>query len=137
MFICKFTHVYTGHEHAHLFLQGCGKYRRQAAEPSTSDIGIPTVVLFELQVGIAKSVSPRKRIVQLDSLTSVVNILPFGTKEVRSAAAIRADLEKKGTPIGPYDVLIAGTALSNKGTIVTHNIKEFERVEGLPLEDWY
>ncbi len=95
------------------------------------------MVLFELQVGIAKSVSPRKRIVQLDSLTSVVNILPFGTKEVRSAAAIRADLEKKGTPIGPYDVLIAGTALSNKGTIVTHNIKEFERVEGLPLEDWY
>ena len=119
------------------FFKGVGNIADRLLNHPPSDIGIPTVVLFELQVGIAKSVSPRKRIVQLDSLTSVVNILPFGTKEVRSAAAIRADLEKKGTPIGPYDVLIAGTALSNKGTIVTHNIKEFERVEGLPLEDWY
>jgi tRNA(fMet)-specific endonuclease VapC len=63
--------------------------------------------------------------------------LPFGIDEVRCAASIRANLEKKGTPIGPYDVLIAGTALSNKGILVTHNTKEFERVEGLQLEDWY
>jgi tRNA(fMet)-specific endonuclease VapC len=70
-------------------------------------------------------------------LTSIVNILPLNEAEARYAASIRATLEKQGTPIGPYDVLIAGTALSNKGTLITHNLKEFERIKGLQLEDWY
>ena len=51
--------------------------------------------------------------------------------------SIRIDLEEKGIPIGPYDILIAGIALSNKGILVTHNTKEFERIEGLKIEDWY
>jgi tRNA(fMet)-specific endonuclease VapC len=70
-------------------------------------------------------------------LTSIVNILPLNEAEARCAASIRAALEKQGTPIGPYEVLIAGTALSNKGTLITHNLKEFERIKGLQLEDWY
>jgi tRNA(fMet)-specific endonuclease VapC len=56
---------------------------------------------------------------------------------VKCAATIRADLETRGKPIGPYDVLIAGTALANKSVLVTHNTSEFERIEGLQLEDWY
>lgn len=68
---------------------------------------------------------------------TIVNILPFGMNEVRHSASIRADLEKKGTPIDPYDVLIAGTAISYNSILVTHNTKEFERIEGLHLEDWY
>ena len=50
---------------------------------------------------------------------------------------IRAELENIGTPIGPYDTLIAGIALSSNATLVTHNTKEFSRVEGLSLEDWF
>ena len=119
------------------FFKGIGKVSRFLLKTPPSSIGIPTVVLYELEVGIAKSISPKKRIGQLEALTSVVNILPFGIDEVRCSAAIRANLEKNGRPIGPYDVLIAGTALSNKGILVTHNTKEFKRIEGLQLEDWF
>ena len=66
-----------------------------------------------------------------------MNIADFGTKEAESAAIIRADLEKKGMPIGPYDTLIAGTALAANAILVTHNIKEFGRIRALTVEDWY
>ena len=66
-----------------------------------------------------------------------VNILPFGPKEAAHAADIRAGLERKGLPIGPYDILIAATALSNSSPLVTHNLKEFSKVDGLMVEDWF
>lgn len=119
------------------FFKGLGNVYTVLLKEAPNNIGIPTIVLYELEVGIAKSNSADKRIAQLEALTSIVNILPFGMNDVRFAAAIRADLETKGTPIGPYDVLIAATAISNKGILVTHNTKEFERIEGLQLEDWY
>ncbi len=119
------------------FFKGVGNVSDTLLKTPPNLIGIPTIVLFELEVGIAKSVSPEKRINQLAALTSIVNILTFGIDEVRCAANIRADLEKQGTPIGPYDVLIAGTALFKKGILVTHNIKEFEQIEGLQIEDWF
>lgn len=119
------------------FFKGVGNVSDTLLKKPPNRIGIPTIVIFELEVGIAKSVSPEKRINQLAALTSIVNILPFGIGEVRCAANIRADLEKQGTPIGPYDVLIAGTALFKKGILVTHNIKEFERIEGLQIQDWF
>ena len=50
---------------------------------------------------------------------------------------MRATLEKAGTPIGPLDMMIAGTALANKAILVTHNVKEFTRVEGFNVEDWF
>jgi len=119
------------------FFKGIGNVSASLLSKPPRSIGIPTIVLFELEVGIAKSTSPKKRRHQLESFITTVNILPFGHEEVKSATAIRVDLEKRGTPIGPYDVLIAGTALANKGILVTHNTKEFERIEGLQLEDWY
>jgi tRNA(fMet)-specific endonuclease VapC len=119
------------------FFKGLGNVSTRLLQTPPRSIGVPTIVLFELEVGIAKSSSPKKRRLQLESLTANVNILPFGHEEVKSAAAIRADLENRGQPIGPYDVLIAGTALANKGVLVTHNTSEFERIEGLQLEDWY
>ncbi len=72
-----------------------------------------------------------------DEWPAVVATLPFGLAEARRAAQIRAALEVAGTPIGPYDVLIAATALAHGGTLVTHNVQEFDRVAGLPLVDWY
>ena len=102
-----------------------------------ADIAIPAIVIFELQTGIAKSASSRKRTQQLKSLTEAVKVLPFSTAEARAAAIIRTQLEKKGKPVGPYDVLIAGTALAHQGTLVSHNLAEFNRVPGLKTEDWY
>jgi tRNA(fMet)-specific endonuclease VapC len=98
---------------------------------------MPAIVLFEIEVGIGKSKSPHKRIKQLNDLISVISVLPFGMKEARSAAQIRVQLEKKGIPIGPLDILIGGTALAHQATLVTHNIKEFGRIKKLQLEDWY
>ena len=119
------------------FFKGIGSVSASLLNKPPRSIGIPTIVLFELEVGIAKSTSPKKRRLQLESLISTVNILPLGHEEVKCAAAIRADLETRGKPIGPYDVLIAGTAVAHRGVLVTHNTSEFERIDGLQLEDWY
>ena len=62
--------------------------------------------------------------------------MAFDPEDARAAAEIRADLKRKGTPIGPYDVLIAGQSLARGLTVVTANLREFERVEGLKVEDW-
>lgn len=119
------------------FFKGSGNVPQNLLSKSPRDIGIPTIVLFELEVGIAKSRFPRKRIKQLQDLVAIVHVLPFGIKEARAAASIRAQLEEKGTGIGPYDILISGTALAQQATLVTHNTKEFSRIHKLQLEDWY
>ena len=62
--------------------------------------------------------------------------MPFDDVDARVAAEIRAVLRRAGTPIGPYDNLIAGQALARDLTLVTRNIREFERVQGLRLENW-
>jgi tRNA(fMet)-specific endonuclease VapC len=119
------------------FFKGLGDVSKHMLAQSPSELAIPTVVLFELEVGIAKSTSPNKRKSQLQEITALVNILPFGIAESRSAAQIRVELEKQGLPIGPYDVLIAATALANNMILITHNQKEFGRIEGLKIEDWF
>ena len=63
-------------------------------------------------------------------------VLEFDQEDARQAGEIRAHLASKGTPIGPYDVLIAGQAKARNLTLVTHNTTEFQRVEGLRVEDW-
>ena len=119
------------------FFKGLGDVCRHMLAQAPSELAIPTVALFELEVGIAKSTSPSKRKSQLQEITALVNVLPFGIAESRSAAQIRVELEKQGLPIGPYDVLIAATALANNMILITHNQKEFGRIKGLKIEDWY
>jgi len=119
------------------FFKGVGNVAKNLFSHSPKDIFIPSIVVYELQVGIAKSNSPQKREKQLDTLLEQVNIVSFGRKEAKVSATIRAKLEKKGTPIGAIDILIAGSAKAHNLTLVTHNIKEFKRVDGLILEDWF
>ena len=119
------------------FFKGLGDVSKHLLAQAPSELAVPTVVLFELEVGIARSTSPSKRKSQLQEITALVNVLPFGIAESKSAAQIRVELEKKGLPIGPYDVLIAATALANNMILITHNQKEFGRIEGLKIEDWY
>ena len=119
------------------FFKGIGNVPSSLLSRSPKDISIAAITLFELEVGIAKSNNPDQRKKQLEALISRIKVIPFAAKEARAAAMIRADLESKGTPIGPFDTLIAGTAMSKNATLVTHNTKEFKRVNELIIEDWY
>lgn len=119
------------------YFKGMGNVAGKLLSIPPKDIGLPTIVLYELYVGIAKASGSEKRKIQLAQFVDTVNLLPFRQEEADYAATIRANLEARGCPIGPYDILIAATALANKGTLVTHNLKEFGRIEGLEIEDWY
>jgi len=118
------------------FFKDIGNVAASILAQSPQDIAIPVISLYELEVGIAKSTSPAKRKKQLNTFASQVNIFQFGPKEARVAAGIRAELEKRGTPIGPYDILIAGTAVSTNSILITNNKKEFARVDRLRIDNW-
>ncbi len=119
------------------FFKGKGRVADRMLIEAPANIGIPSLVLYELETGIAKSASPQKRSRQLKMLLESAVLLPFSTEEAKASALIRSRLEKKGSLIGPVDILIAGTAVANQGTLVTHNLTEFNRVDGLVTEDWY
>jgi len=119
------------------FFKGLGNVAQKIMDTKPSEIAIPSIVIFELEYGIQRSSSPEKRLGQLADICSVIDILPLRENEALYSAKIRAELESKGMPIGPYDILIAGTAMANNGILVTNNTKEFNRVAGLPLENWY
>ncbi|MCI5118350.1 MAG: type II toxin-antitoxin system VapC family toxin [Candidatus Electrothrix sp. LOE1_4_5] len=119
------------------FFKDIGNVAETLLSKSPKNISIPSIVLYELEVGIAKSNNPKKRKKQLEALTSRITVQSFTPREAEAAAIIRANLEKQGTPIGPYDTLIAGMALSINATLVTNNTREFQRVAGLSLEDWF
>lgn len=99
-----------------------------------ADLTISSIVFYELQFGAFNSD-------RVDHNLGVYNalglpILPFEADDARVAGEIRATLKRRGTPIGPYDMLIAGQALARDLTLVTHNVSEFARVEGLRIESW-
>lgn len=119
------------------FFKGQGNVSANLLQQRPEEIGIPSIVVYELEVGIAKSSRPRRRSEQLADLLASVRVLPFGLPEAKSASQIRVVLEERGQPIGPYDVLIAATAWANNATLITHNTKEFERITQLQIEDWY
>lgn len=105
-----------------------------AAEPGT--IAISSVVVHELFYGAYKSSRVEKNLETLRLLLVDFPILEFDQNDAAVSGSIRADLAAKGTPIGPYDVLIAGQSKARNLTLVTNNRKEFERVDGLLVEDW-
>lgn len=119
------------------FFKNMGSVADRMLSKSPKDIAISIITLYELEVGIEKSTNPQKRKKQLDKLVSRITVIPFAEKQSEFSAKIRAQLESKGEPIGPLDTLIAGTALSLNAVLITHNIKEFERVDGLKIEDWF
>lgn len=119
------------------YLRGKGRVAERLLATPPHEVAIPAVVLYELELGAEKArASPRRRS-QLTELVRSATLLAFGAEEAKTAARIRADLESRGLPIGPHDVLIAATALARGAILVTHNTDEFSRVHGLRLEDWY
>jgi tRNA(fMet)-specific endonuclease VapC len=100
-------------------------------------LGLSSLVLFELQYGAAKSAWPEHNMRRIaDFLTGPIDVLPFEADDAEEAGNIRAALERNGTPIGPYDVLIAAQARRRNALLVTANGREFWRVPGLRFEDW-
>jgi len=100
------------------------------------DVAISTITLFELQYGVEKSQYRQRSEGALAKFLMPLNLINLDSSSAIEAASIRAQVEKKGMPIGPYDLLIAGLARSRDMILVTNNTKEFERVVGLHLENW-
>lgn len=106
------------------------------ALPACESCSVSTITVAELEVGIQRSARPREQRLAVDALLACFNIVPFEVSAAREYGAIRSDLEKKGTIIGPLDFLIAAHAKSLGATIVTGNIGEFKRVKGLKVLTW-
>lgn len=106
---------------------------RRLDEHPIADVVVSSIVVHELYFGAFKSRSDRNLRV-IERLRFAV--LAFDENDALIAGRIRADLAAAGTPIGPYDTLIAGQALARSLTLVTRNTREFRRVEGLLVEDW-
>ena len=103
---------------------------------SPQDVAISIITLFELAYGVEKSQYSRRSKDALAKFLLPLNLMNLDRSSALESAIIRAQLEKEGMPIGPYDLLIAGLARSRDMILVTNNIKEFEKVAGLHLENW-
>jgi len=101
-----------------------------------ADIAFCAVVKAELLYGAYRSTRREDNLRLLTSLFQLFKSLPFDDAAADTYGRIRADLTARGTPIGPNDLMIAAIALAHHLTLVTHNTREFGRVEGLHLEDW-
>lgn len=108
--------------------------RVEAAEPGT--LATSTIVAHELYFGAYRSRKIEFNLETLRLLFADLVVLDLDREDARTAGEIRALLSRQGTPIGPYDVLIAGQAKARGLTLVTSNRSEFRRVPGLDLEDW-
>lgn len=101
-----------------------------------SSLYLCSVVRGELEYGARKSNNPDKSLHTLKGFLSNFPDLPYDSAAAEQYGIIRASLEKQGTPIGPYDMQIAAIAISNTVTLITHNTKEFCRINGLSIVDW-
>jgi tRNA(fMet)-specific endonuclease VapC len=110
------------------------KLARRVRRENPADIAISVIVAHELFYGAYKSRRTTQNVALIEALQ--FEVIEFDKEDARQAAEIRALLVSQGTPIGPYDVLIAGQARSRDVTLVTHNTKEFGRIPGLRCDDW-
>jgi len=108
----------------------------RAVSVPLSEICTSSIVRSELEFGVAVSPKPEKDRAALDGLLLGVAALDYPSEAAAEYGRIRAFLESHGTPIGANDMLIAAHALSLRMTLVTNNIREFQRVPGLKIENW-
>ena len=99
-------------------------------------MGISSVTLGEMVFGAEHSQQVERNLADIEAMVSRLEVLPFDSKAAYQFGQIRAELYRIGNPIGPYDMMIAGQARAYGLKLVTNNVKEFERVQGLLVEDW-
>ena len=112
------------------------KVLRRFKEELNNGIGIPSITLAELEYGMKHSSNPAQNERALLRFLVPLSVLPFGAGAASEYGAIRTFLQNNGTPIGPLDMLIAAHAKSEGLVMVTNNVREFERVPGLEIENW-
>ena len=110
--------------------------RAQIERLQPGDCAVSSITAFELFHGLERCSQPDREREKIAELMRVVGVLPFDEAAAKRAAKVRHELEKTGNVIGPFDVLIAGHALATGMVLVTNNMGEFSRVDGLTLEDW-
>ncbi len=119
------------------FFKGQGQVARRLLATPPGELAVSTVSLFELETGLRKSTDATKRRQQVAAFVAACEVWDFDHSAAMASAEIRADLEAQGLPIGPLDNLIAGIARARGATLVTRNLREFARVQGLVIVDWH
>lgn len=109
---------------------------REAFNLHDGQLCISAITLMELIYGAEKSATPEKNLAVIEGFTARLEVFPFDNEAAAHTGMIRSELAKAGTPIGPYDQMIAGHARSRGLIVVTNNLREFERLPGLRVEDW-
>lgn len=119
------------------FVKGEESTLKKLKSISPADIFISSLTVMELKYGLA--INPQRAVkIQplIETFLNSITILTFGSKEAEQSAEIRSFLKISGSPIGAYDVLIAATAITHNHIIVTSNVREFQRVPHLQIENW-
>jgi tRNA(fMet)-specific endonuclease VapC len=112
------------------------KVVQRIKEHNPPEIKLSSISMAELEYGVSKSGNREKNRRALIHFASAFDIVDFTDEDAEIYGIIRADLEKKGQIIGPYDMQIAAQAISRKYVLVTNNVKEFSRIKGLMIENW-
>jgi tRNA(fMet)-specific endonuclease VapC len=102
----------------------------------SGDIAVSSITAAELQYGVEKSAAKEKNALALGAFLLPLEIVPFDLNSALVYGKIRAELERQGKPIGGMDMLIAAQAIAQGLTLITHNLKEFQRISGLNCETW-
>jgi tRNA(fMet)-specific endonuclease VapC len=117
------------------YMRGADSALVERMQEVFADLRLSVVVLAERRFGVAKGGSLRMRR-QFEMLADVLPVIPFNADDAGHYATIRFELERKGTPIGPMDTLIAAQSLRLGAILITRNVGEFGRVRGLKVENW-
>lgn len=119
------------------FVRGNPKVLQRFKETSPSLLAVSSITVMEIEYGLKLNPQRAKKLeTVINALLDSIHILTFDREDASAAAAIRAALRTQGTPIGSYDVLLAGCALRRGLSFVTSNTKEFHQVSGMVLENW-
>lgn len=118
------------------FFRGEGRVAQRMRDVPPHAVSLPAIVVYEINFGLRRA-GRRQQLEAFGRMVQVTTVLDFDLEAADHAARIRTELEAAGTPIGPTDLLIAATAMRHRRTLVTHNTREFARVPGLAIDDWY
>jgi tRNA(fMet)-specific endonuclease VapC len=117
-------------------MRGIASVVEKIAACDPDELHISSVTSFELFTGVEKCARPDNERLKVENLIRTVGQLEFDLQAAKTGARIRAELEGRGETIGPYDLLLAGQAMTLGLTLVTNNVREFSRISGLECEDW-
>lgn len=119
------------------YFRGRGKVAKRLLAVPPAEIGLPSITAYEVWVSVLGSQNAERRQAQYEAFLSAIGVLPFDSATSRRAAELHHALARRGQTIGPFDTLIAATALQANATLVTRNTREFGRVPGLTIINWH